>query len=111
MSQHTHHISSPATLISTFVALVALTVLTCALATLDLGEFDMPVTLGIATVKALLVAVIFMQLQYDKLFNSILLISAAAFLVLFIGMTILDSKECRPDVESYLYDQELSAAP
>ena len=98
-------------MISTFVALVALTILTCALAMLDLGQLDMPVTLGIATVKALLVAVIFMQLQHDKLFNSLILIGAAAFLVLFIGITVLDSNECRPKVESYLYDQELSAAP
>ena len=111
MSHHTHHIASPALLISTFVALVALTALTVALATLDLGQFDMPATLGIASVKALLVAVIFMQLGYDKLFNSLILIGAVAFLVLFVGMLVLDSNECRPKVESYLYDQELSAAP
>lgn len=98
-------------MISTFIALVAMTILTCVIATIDIGVLDMPVTLGIATVKALLVAVVFMQLGYDKLFNSLILIGAVAFLVLFVGMSILDSKECRPKVESYLYDQELSAAP
>ena len=111
MSHHTHHITSPATLISTFVALVSLTILTCVVATVDLGELDIPVTLGIATVKALLVAVFFLQLKYDKLFNSLILIGAAAFMVLLISMSILDSKECRPQVESFLYNQEASASP
>ena len=110
---HSHHISSPQLLISTFVALVALTILTVVVAQhahlesfpvqviapmvfdapMDLSWLDMPITLTIATVKALLVAVIFMHLQHDKLFNSLLLIGATFFMVLFIGMVLLDSDQ------------------
>ena len=114
---HSHHISSPQILITTFLALVALTILTVAVSfaqrdgLIDLGAWDMPVTLGIATVKAALVAVIFMHLQHDKLFNAILLIGAVVFMTLFIGMVLLDSKEYQPDVRDYLYDKSATAAP
>jgi cytochrome c oxidase subunit 4 len=101
-AHHTHHITSPAVLISTFLALIALTVLTCVMAQFPLGSWDMPVTLGIATVKALLVAVIFMHLQHDKLFNSLLLVSAAVFMVLFLSMVVLDSNQYQQDVKDYV---------
>lgn len=130
---HTHHISSPALLWATFAALVGLTFLTVAMAQvpldglktaqiepfspveipdpLDVSWLDMPITLGIATAKALLVAVIFMHLQHDKLFNSILLIGATIFLVLFVGMVVLDSSQYEPQVETYLEQREAMANP
>lgn len=128
---HSHHISSPAILWATFAALVALTILTVAVASyvplerfpvqlflpmvfdnpMDLRWLDMPITLGIATAKALLVAVIFMHLQHDKLFNSVLLIGATIFTVLFIGMVLLDSSQYQPDIESYLDDKAVMANP
>lgn len=130
-ADHSHHISSPALLISTFVALVALTALTVAQSVYvdlenfpldffapfifngpqDLSWLDMPVTLAIATVKAALVAVIFMHLQHDKLFNGLLLIGSVLFLVLFVGMVLLDSNQYQPQIESYLYNAEATAAP
>lgn len=128
---HTHHISSPALLWATFIALVGLTILTVAVASfvhletfpvqfvlpmvfdgpMDLAWLDMPITLGIATLKGLLVAVIFMHLQHDKLFNSVLLIGATIFMVLFIGMVVLDSAQYQPDVESYSDDKAELANP
>ncbi len=123
MSQHEHHISSPNLLISTFIALVALTILTCVMAQVsldnvhvevvapmifdapqDLSWLDMPITLIIATAKALLVAVIFMHLQHDKLLNSIVLIGSVVFLVLFVGMVLLDSNEYQHQIDEYIYD-------
>ena len=125
-----HHISSPQTLWATFGALVALTLLTVAVSTVPLKDFpvqyflpmvfndpmdltwlDMPITLGIATVKALLVAVVFMHLQHDKLFNSVLMIGAMVFLVLFLGMTVLDSQQYDPDVDAYQADKAAMANP
>lgn len=128
---HSHHISSPALLWATFAALVALTILTVAVASfvhlesfpvqyvlpmvfdgpMDLAWLDMPITLGIATLKGLLVAVIFMHLQHDKLFNSVLLIGATVFMVLFIGMVVLDSNQYQPQVDSYLDDKAVEANP
>ncbi|TWT88856.1 hypothetical protein Mal64_23440 [Pseudobythopirellula maris] len=98
-------------LVATFVALVALTILTCAMAMVDLGSWDMPVTLGIATVKALLVALIFMHLLHDKLFNSLLLLSAVLFMALFIGMALLDSNEYQPQIRELIYDKQAEAPP
>ena len=114
---HSHHISSPQLLIATFIALVALTFLTVAVAVaqregqLDLGQWDMFVTLGIATIKATLVAVIFMHLQHDKLFNGVLLIGGVVFMTLFIAMALLDSQQYQPDIQNYVYDKAASAAP
>jgi cytochrome c oxidase subunit 4 len=125
-----HHISSPQVLWATFGALVALTLLTVAVSTVSLENFpvqyflpmvfndpmdltwlDMPITLGIATAKALLVALIFMHLQHDKLFNSVLMIGATFFLVLFLGMTVLDSHEYDPEIDSYQADKAAMANP
>lgn len=128
---HTHHITSPALLWATFIALVALTVLTVVVAAfvpldnfpvqlvlpmvfdnpMDLSWLDMPITLSIATAKALLVAVIFMHLQHDKLFNSVLLIGATIFMVLFVGMVVLDSAQYQPQVDTYLDDKAEMANP
>lgn len=128
---HTHHISSPALLWATFFALVALTILTVAVASyvpldnfpvqvflpmvfdtpMNLSWLDMPITLTIATMKALLVAVIFMHLQHDKLFNAVLLIGAVLFMVLFIGMVVLDSQQYEPEVLDYQYDKQTALNP
>lgn len=125
-AHHEHHISSPQVLWATFLALVALTVLTVAVsvgvplesvdvpfvdAPQDLRWLDMPITLTIATIKALLVAVIFMHLQHDKLFNSVVLAGSVIFLVLFVGMVLLDSDQYQPQIESYLEDQAILANP
>lgn len=127
---HTHHISSPALLWATFFALVALTILTVSVAQYpldavpmqfvapmvfdtpqDLSWLDMPITLTIATMKALLVAVIFMHLQHDKLFNSVLLIGAVVFMVLFIGMVVLDTQQYEPEVLDYQYNKQAELNP
>jgi cytochrome c oxidase subunit 4 len=125
-----HHITSPQVLWATFGALVALTLLTVALSNVPLKDFpvhyvlpmvfnnpmdlswlDIPITLTIATAKALLVAVIFMHLQHDKLFNSTLIIGATLFLVLFIGMVVLDSQQYDPQVDAYQADKAAAANP
>lgn len=85
------HVMSPVMLISTFLALVALTILTVATSYLPLGEFELYVAMGIATVKAGLVAVYFMHLRYDKPINSLLLIFSLGFVALFIYSTLVDS--------------------
>lgn len=98
---HEHHVTSVATLMATFVALVALTVLTSALAFVDLGRADIWVTLGIATLKAALVATIFMHLIHDKAFNGIILMGTLLFVGLFVGFTLMDSRQYSPGVEAY----------
>jgi len=127
---HGHHVTSPQILWATFIALVALTLLTVAVSQVPLGAvpmqvfapmvfdspqdlswLDMPITLAIATAKALLVAVIFMHLQHDKLFNTVILVGATVFMVLFLAMTVLDADQYEPQVQSYVEDAAAAANP
>ncbi len=105
--EHSHHVTSLPVLFATFAALVGLTLLTVYQATsLHLGQFEMAVTLGIATAKALLVALIFMQLAHDKPLNSVILVSAILFFGLFVSFTLLDRKEYQPQIDQFLLDRD-----
>jgi len=62
---HGHFVVPAAAYVAVFVALLILTVVTVAVAQVDLGPANMPVAMLVATMKASLVALIFMQLKYD----------------------------------------------
>jgi cytochrome c oxidase subunit IV len=94
---HTH-ISSPTQLISIFVALLALTGLTVWAATWPVGGFDVWIALGIAGVKATLVAAYFMHLRYDRPTNTLLLIFSISTVVLFLTVTLADVMQLAPEV-------------
>jgi cytochrome c oxidase subunit 4 len=74
-----------------FFALLVGTALTVFAATLDLGPFNAPVALGIATVKATLVALFFMHVWHasEKL-TKLVVIGALFFLLLLLGLTMTD---------------------
>lgn len=91
------HISSPTQLIGIFVTLLALTGLTVWASTWNVGEFDIWIALGIAGVKATLVAAYFMHLRYDRPVNALLLIFSVAVLILFLGVTLSDVLQLAPD--------------
>jgi len=97
--QHDHHVSSPAQLIGIFVALLALTGVTVAAAEFPFGDFDVYVALGIAGVKAFLVAAYFMHLKYDSPLNAVLLIFSIVLVVLFLGVTLSDTTQLAPEVQ------------
>lgn len=84
------HVVGARVLWRVFVALVGLTFLTVAAAQLPLGAWELWVSLGIAGVKSLLVAAYFMHLRYDNPFHAVLLGGALLFLVLFLGITLID---------------------
>ncbi len=73
--------------------LLALTFVTVAVTWFDLGPFNLWVALGIAVVKAGLVALYFMHLRYDSPFNGFLLIGALAFVMLLAGVALTDSHQ------------------
>lgn len=102
---HEHHVTSLAVLFATFAVLVALTFLTSALAFVDLGRADIWITLGIATVKATLVALIFMHLMHDKAFNGLILLSTLVFVSIFVGFLLMDTTEYQPQIEAYTTDE------
>jgi cytochrome c oxidase subunit 4 len=94
-----HHVLPLWLLIGTWVVLMILTVLTVTASQYDLGAFDLPVAMGIATVKATLVLMIFMHLGFDKPFHSLLIFSSFLFVFLFISFLLMDRGQYQQDIE------------
>ncbi len=95
------HVLPPSVLLGTAAALLALTALTVALARFDLGTGSVAVALGIATVKAALVALFFMHLKYEHRFHLVVLVGAALFGVLFASFVLFDTGQYQPDVRAH----------
>ena len=95
------HVMPAGVLVAVFAVLIVLTGLTVAAAGVDLGAANLSVALGIATVKATLVALYFMHLRYDSPFNALVFVTALVFLALFLSLTMLDTIEYQPDIQSY----------
>jgi cytochrome c oxidase subunit 4 len=84
--------SSPLpTYLAVFFALLVGTALTVYASGLDLGRFNAPVALTIASIKATLVALFFMHIKgaSEKL-TKLVVISALFFLLLLLGLTMTD---------------------
>jgi cytochrome c oxidase subunit IV len=90
MSDHSKSSPLP-TYFAVFIALLAGTGLTVFAATLDLGAFNAPVALAIATIKATLVALFFMHVWHaSERLIQLVVISALFFLLLLLGLTMTD---------------------
>jgi cytochrome c oxidase subunit 4 len=87
---HLSHVMSPRLLLTVFAALVMLTILTVTASQVSFGAWEVWVSLGIASVKATLVAAYFMHLRYDKSFNGLVFISSLLFVALFLALTLMD---------------------
>ena len=86
----TEHVVSPRVYYVVFVALIALTILTIVLASVELGPWHTPVGLAIATTKATLVALFFMQMLYAGRLTWILFGAGLFWLLIMIGLTMTD---------------------
>jgi cytochrome c oxidase subunit IV len=77
--------------VAVWIALLIGTGLTVYAATLDLAPYNAAVALGIATVKATLVALFFMHVYHasEKL-TKLVVIAALFFLLLLLGLTMTD---------------------
>jgi cytochrome c oxidase subunit 4 len=92
------HVVPVSVLLAVFAALLALTCVTLAATWFDLGVWNLWLAMGIATVKATLVALYFMHLRYDHSFYALVLAVALLFVLLFIGFTLLDTVQYYPDI-------------
>ena len=90
------HVVDLRVLLGVFAALMVLTAITVAVSYFDFGALNLLVAMGVATVKATLVALYFMHLRYDSLLNAIFFVVGIAFLGLFMAITMLDSVEYQP---------------
>jgi cytochrome c oxidase subunit IV len=90
MSDHSKSSPLP-TYFAVFIALLIGTGLTVYAASLDLGPFNAPVALTIASIKATLVALFFMHVWHasEKL-TKLVVIGALFFLLLLLGLTMTD---------------------
>ena len=77
---------------------MVLTVITVLATKVDLGaSMNLVVAMVIATVKALLVALYFMHLRYDRPFHTIVVVSGLLGAILFVGFALLDSGQYQAD--------------
>jgi cytochrome c oxidase subunit 4 len=87
---HTHSHGGPKVYLATLGALLVLTVITVIAASFDFGNGNVVIAIGIATIKASLVALIFMHLKHDKPINGIIAISGFLFLGLLLLFCLTD---------------------
>ncbi|MBI4211734.1 MAG: cytochrome C oxidase subunit IV family protein [Deltaproteobacteria bacterium] len=73
-----------------WIALLLLTAITVWTSYHDYGVFNIIVAMGIASLKASLVALYFMHLRYDNRLNQVVFASSLFFLLIFIGLTAAD---------------------
>jgi cytochrome c oxidase subunit 4 len=98
MATHSHshaegHGNAVRTYSAVLGALLVLTVITVAASRVDFGSLNVIIAIGIATLKASLVALYFMHLRYDKPMNAVIFVVSLLFLGLFLA-------GCLTDVES-----------
>lgn len=112
MSDHAHedvkapvpHVLPTIVYLAILGALIFLTLVTVAVAQVDLGPFSFPVAMLVATVKASLVALVFMHLWWDSKLNAVVFICTLLFLAIFIVLTasdLLTRSETDPQRRNY----------
>lgn len=87
-----HHISSDKFLWKVAISLLFLTLLTVGVTMIHIpAPWNIVVAVGIAVIKATIVAMFFMNLWWDSKFNLMLLLIGIAFLGLLVGLTLVDT--------------------
>lgn len=112
------HLVPVSTLLLTATALLVLTVITVAVRYIDIGEFNIWVAIGIAVVKAALVATFFMHLRWDRPFNVLVFVGCSLFVILMMAFCVLDTGQYRatqytgnPPVAQQTLDANAPGAP
>jgi cytochrome c oxidase subunit IV len=84
------HISPKSTYYAIFASLMVLTVITVAVAFVNLGALNFPVAIGIAITKATLVVLFFMGVKYSSRLTKMVVGMAIFFLMTMFGLTLSD---------------------
>src|SRR6478609_1988898 len=88
------HVASMKVLLGTGGSLLLLTIVTVLATKVDFGaNINLAVAMFIAVVKATLVILFFMHLKYDKIFHTVVFVSAILAASLFVGFTLMDSNQ------------------
>jgi len=87
-----HHISSAKFLWGIGFALFVLTFIIVAVTWMHIpAPWNVVVAIGLAAIKATIVAAFFMNLYWDSKYNLMLLVMSFVFFFLMIGITLLDT--------------------
>ncbi|APR79663.1 Cytochrome c oxidase polypeptide IV [Minicystis rosea] len=89
---HVPHILPFSTYLATLVALLVLTAITVGVSYIDFGAANVWIALLVATIKASVVALIFMHLFFDHKFHSIILVMGLLFLGVFVTFVMFDTE-------------------
>jgi len=84
------HVDSVKTYVLVFVALIALTIITTAVAFVNLGPFSVVAALTIATGKMLLVALFFMHLRHSTPLTRLVVLGGLVWLGILLVLTFAD---------------------
>ena len=94
MSTHTEHAENPKAealkYVATLVTLLILTAITVGASYINFGPGNVVIALFIATVKGIIVALIFMHLLHDKPVNAVIAVAGFIFLGIFLLFDFLD---------------------
>ena len=90
MNEQNSHIVSTKTLVSVWIALLALTAISVTVAKLNLGTLSTLTAVVIASVKAGFVLWFFMHLKYEQRLLKLLLLVPIVTLAVIIGLTFVD---------------------
>jgi cytochrome c oxidase subunit 4 len=111
------HIVPVKMLVGICAVLLCLTALTVWVAKLDfdtvnIGEANILIAMGVATVKATLVCLIFMHLRWDRPFISFFFLASVLFVLLFVSFALMDTHANAPAMipgNSTVIQQKLDA--
>ncbi|HEV2801517.1 MAG TPA: cytochrome C oxidase subunit IV family protein [Pyrinomonadaceae bacterium] len=84
------HIVSKKLYFVIFGALMVLTVITVAVAYVDLGPLNTPIALAIAVTKAMLVVLYFMHVRYSSRLTWVVVAGGFLWLIIMVGLTMSD---------------------
>jgi cytochrome c oxidase subunit 4 len=84
------HVDSAKSYVLVFAGLIALTILTTAVAFVDLGPFSVVAALGIAVCKMLLVALFFMHVRHSTQLTKLVVLGGLLWLAILILFTMAD---------------------
>jgi cytochrome c oxidase subunit 4 len=88
------HVAPVRVLCATGGTLLLLTLATVGATRIDFGaNINLAIAMLIAVIKATLVILFFMHLRYDKLFHTVIFVSALCAASLFVGFTLMDSSQ------------------
>jgi cytochrome c oxidase subunit IV len=84
------HVSPLRIYYSIFGALMVLTAITVAVAFVNLGQWNFPVAISIAILKATLVILFFMHVKYNSRLTKLFIASGFFFLLILFTLTLTD---------------------